>query len=169
MSIELQRPHPSSLEEMTKYHSDEYVMFLKNIRTDNYAEHNKHMQRCEWVGPFVKTQKVAPIRVTNSTDPDGASKRVLSVAVLAFKWMGRIVNFFFIFSKKTPYLSILRKKCSFWSGRCPIKQIYTIKDQFWDFWVEKLQSESGQFLAQSRGGVLHELWQGSGRGWRGRG
>ena len=30
---------------MTSYHSDDYMMFLKNIRPDNITEYNKQMQR----------------------------------------------------------------------------------------------------------------------------
>ena len=43
----LQRPHKANLEEMTKYHSDDYVKFLKTIRPDNMTEYTKQMQRCE--------------------------------------------------------------------------------------------------------------------------
>lgn len=42
-----QRPHKANLEEMTKYHSDDYVKFLKTIRPDNMTEYTKQMQRCE--------------------------------------------------------------------------------------------------------------------------
>ena len=44
----LQRPHKANLEEMTKYHSDDYVKFLKTIRPDNMSEYTKQMQRCEY-------------------------------------------------------------------------------------------------------------------------
>jgi len=30
---------------MTKFHSDEYVRFLRSIRPDNMSEYNKQMQR----------------------------------------------------------------------------------------------------------------------------
>ena len=33
---------------MTRYHSDEYIRFLRNIRPDNVSEHTKFMQRCEF-------------------------------------------------------------------------------------------------------------------------
>ncbi|KAI2806288.1 Histone deacetylase 2, partial [Blomia tropicalis] len=39
------RPHKANQEEMTKYHSDDYIRFLKNIRPDNMTEFNKQMQR----------------------------------------------------------------------------------------------------------------------------
>ena len=32
---------------MTRYHCDDYIKFLKTIRPDNTAEHQKLMQRCE--------------------------------------------------------------------------------------------------------------------------
>lgn len=31
---------------MTRYHSDEYIRFLRNIRPDNVGEYAKLMQRC---------------------------------------------------------------------------------------------------------------------------
>jgi histone deacetylase 1/2 len=43
--MEIYRPHKASQEDMTKFHSDEYIKFLKNIRPDNMNEYNKLMQR----------------------------------------------------------------------------------------------------------------------------
>ncbi|KAK3711823.1 hypothetical protein QZH41_008978 [Actinostola sp. cb2023] len=43
--LSVQRPHKAVLEEMTKYHSDDYVKFLKTIRPDNMSEYTKQMQR----------------------------------------------------------------------------------------------------------------------------
>ena len=43
----IQRPHKATLEEMTKYHSDDYIKFLKSIRPDNMSEYSKQMQRCK--------------------------------------------------------------------------------------------------------------------------
>lgn len=40
-----QRPHKATQEEMTKYHSDEYIRFLRSIRPDNMTEYNKQMQK----------------------------------------------------------------------------------------------------------------------------
>lgn len=48
-----QRPHKATAEEMTKFHSDDYIKFLRSIRPDNMAEYNKQMQRCELVTFFV--------------------------------------------------------------------------------------------------------------------
>ena len=42
----LQRPHKATQEEMTKFHSDDYIKFLRSIRPDNMSEFNKQMQRC---------------------------------------------------------------------------------------------------------------------------
>ena len=36
--MEVLRPKPSSDAEMTKFHSDEYVKFMKNVTPDNYME-----------------------------------------------------------------------------------------------------------------------------------
>lgn len=43
-----QRPHKAILDEMTRYHSDDYVKFLKTIKPDNMSEYTKQMQRCEF-------------------------------------------------------------------------------------------------------------------------
>ena len=43
-----QRPHKANGEEMTKYHSDDYIKFLRSIRPDNMSEYSKQMQRCEF-------------------------------------------------------------------------------------------------------------------------
>ena len=44
----LQRPHKATQEEMTKFHSDDYIKFLRSIRPDNMSEYNKQMQRCKY-------------------------------------------------------------------------------------------------------------------------
>ncbi|BFZ00137.1 hypothetical protein BsWGS_03178 [Bradybaena similaris] len=43
--MEIYRPHKATAEEMTKFHSDDYIKFLRSIRPDNMAEYNKQMQR----------------------------------------------------------------------------------------------------------------------------
>jgi histone deacetylase 1/2 len=43
--MEIYRPHKATMEEMTKYHSDDYVKFLRSIRPDNMSEYTKQMQR----------------------------------------------------------------------------------------------------------------------------
>jgi len=43
--MEIYRPHKAVAEEMTKYHSDDYIKFLRSIRPDNVQEYNKQMQR----------------------------------------------------------------------------------------------------------------------------
>ncbi|TGZ73673.1 hypothetical protein CRM22_001398 [Opisthorchis felineus] len=43
--MEVYRPSKAYSEDMTKFHSDEYVKFLKSIRPDNMHEFNKQMQR----------------------------------------------------------------------------------------------------------------------------
>lgn len=40
-----QRPHKATADEMTKFHSDDYIRFLRSIRPDNMSEYNKQMQR----------------------------------------------------------------------------------------------------------------------------
>ncbi|XP_041716712.1 histone deacetylase 2 isoform X1 [Coregonus clupeaformis] len=43
--MEIYRPHKATAEEMTKYHSDDYIKFLRSIRPDNMSEYSKQMQR----------------------------------------------------------------------------------------------------------------------------
>lgn len=46
-NVHFQRPQKANYEEMTKYHSDDYIKFLRSIRPDNMSDYNKQMQRCE--------------------------------------------------------------------------------------------------------------------------
>lgn len=43
--MEIYRPHKSNFEEMTKFHSDDYIKFLRSIRPDNLNEFSKQMHR----------------------------------------------------------------------------------------------------------------------------
>uniref|UniRef100_A0A8C9S5S5 Histone deacetylase 2 n=1 Tax=Scleropages formosus TaxID=113540 RepID=A0A8C9S5S5_SCLFO len=43
--MEIYRPHKATADEMTKYHSDDYIKFLRSIRPDNMSEFSKQMQR----------------------------------------------------------------------------------------------------------------------------
>ncbi|CAF2511644.1 unnamed protein product [Rotaria sp. Silwood2] len=43
--MEVYRPHKAICDEMTRFHSDEYVKFIQNIRPDNILDFNKQMQR----------------------------------------------------------------------------------------------------------------------------
>lgn len=43
--MEIFRPHKCTSDEMTKYHSDDYIKFLRSIRPDNMSEYTKQMQR----------------------------------------------------------------------------------------------------------------------------
>lgn len=45
----VQRPHKATADEMTKFHSDDYIRFLRSIRPDNMSEYNKQMQRCKLI------------------------------------------------------------------------------------------------------------------------
>jgi len=58
----LQRPHKSTFEDMTKFHREDYIRFLRSIRPDNMTEHNKQLQRCKPDTPkitekYLKTDK----------------------------------------------------------------------------------------------------------------
>ncbi len=41
-----QRPQPASEREMTKFHADDYVQFLKMITPQNMHDNIKQLQRC---------------------------------------------------------------------------------------------------------------------------
>lgn len=43
--MEIYRPYKCSSEEMSKYHSDDYIKFLKSIKPDNMNDYTKQMQR----------------------------------------------------------------------------------------------------------------------------
>nr|CAB3252046.1 histone deacetylase 1-like [Phallusia mammillata] len=43
--MEIYRPHKCIADEMSKYHSDDYIKFLRSIRPDNMSEYTKQMQR----------------------------------------------------------------------------------------------------------------------------
>jgi len=45
LKMEIYHPHKATAEEMTKYHSDDYIKFLHSIRPDNMSEYSKQMQR----------------------------------------------------------------------------------------------------------------------------
>lgn len=40
------RPKPALLSEMTRFHSDDYVNFLRVITPDNMQEYMRQLQRC---------------------------------------------------------------------------------------------------------------------------
>ncbi|KAL1524402.1 hypothetical protein AB1Y20_019297 [Prymnesium parvum] len=43
--MEIYRPAPATFEELCKFHSEDYIRFLRNITPDNVADHTKQMQR----------------------------------------------------------------------------------------------------------------------------
>ena len=43
--MQIYRPHKAQFEDMTKYHSDDYVKFLKDITPESSTENSKHMSR----------------------------------------------------------------------------------------------------------------------------
>ena len=43
--MEIYRPHKATQDEMTKFHSDDYIRFLRSIRPDNMGEYSKLLQR----------------------------------------------------------------------------------------------------------------------------
>lgn len=44
----MQRPPLIDHSEMTRFHSDDYVNFLRSISPDNMHEHLRQLQRCEY-------------------------------------------------------------------------------------------------------------------------
>jgi len=51
--MEVYRPHKATQDEMTKFHSDDYIRFLRSIRPDNMSEYSKLLQR--WAGLLLST------------------------------------------------------------------------------------------------------------------
>jgi histone deacetylase 1/2 len=47
----VQRPHKATADDMTRFHSDEYINFLKTITPESMSEQNKSMSRCEFARP----------------------------------------------------------------------------------------------------------------------
>ena len=45
--MEVFRPKPVSRDQMTRFHSDDYINFLRVINPDNMSEFLRHLQRCE--------------------------------------------------------------------------------------------------------------------------
>ena len=45
--MEVIRPHKATIAEMTEFHSDEYIRFLRSITPDTLPNNNKQMQRCK--------------------------------------------------------------------------------------------------------------------------
>lgn len=43
--MEVHNPHKTTAEEMTKYHSDEYIKCLHPVRPDNMSDYSKQMQK----------------------------------------------------------------------------------------------------------------------------
>uniref|UniRef100_A0A914S2G7 Histone deacetylase domain-containing protein n=1 Tax=Parascaris equorum TaxID=6256 RepID=A0A914S2G7_PAREQ len=45
-NLEVYRPFPATFEEMTRFHSNEYMMFLRTANPDNLKQFNKQMLKC---------------------------------------------------------------------------------------------------------------------------
>jgi len=45
--MEVFRPKPVSRDQMTRFHSDDYINFLRVINPDNMSEFLRHLQRCK--------------------------------------------------------------------------------------------------------------------------
>ncbi|XP_037054710.1 histone deacetylase 1-like [Peromyscus leucopus] len=45
LPVDIYHPHKANAEEMTKYHSDDYIKFLHSICPDNMSEYSKQIQR----------------------------------------------------------------------------------------------------------------------------
>jgi acetoin utilization deacetylase AcuC-like enzyme len=46
--MEVFRPKPVSRDQMTRFHSDDYINFLRIINPDNMSDYLRHLQRCEF-------------------------------------------------------------------------------------------------------------------------
>lgn len=52
--MEVYRPIRADHLEMTRYHSDDYIRFLRGITPENMSDYNKQMTRCKLVFYFAK-------------------------------------------------------------------------------------------------------------------
>lgn len=46
--MNLQRPPRTTPKEMTKFHTDDYVNFLRTVTPDNMNEYSKQLTRCKF-------------------------------------------------------------------------------------------------------------------------
>ena len=87
--MEIYRPNRATFEDITKYHSDDYIKFLKSIRPDNVGENAKLMQRFS-VGEdcpvFDGLYEFCQISAGGSVA--GAAKLNLGQADIAINWAG---------------------------------------------------------------------------------
>lgn len=60
-----QRPSPATFEELSKFHSEEYMRFLKTITPDNMGEYSKQMQRCACVLRQIPSQSSPWLQLCN--------------------------------------------------------------------------------------------------------
>jgi histone deacetylase 1/2 len=51
--MEIYRPHPCTEKEMTKFHANDYIDFLKRVTLDNMHEYSKQLIKCKY---FFKTE-----------------------------------------------------------------------------------------------------------------
>lgn len=51
--VNQQRPPRTTPKEMTKFHTDDYVNFLRTVTPDNMNEYSKQLTRCK----FINTEK----------------------------------------------------------------------------------------------------------------
>lgn len=50
--MEVFRPKPVSRDQMTRFHSDDYINFLRIINPDNMSDYLRHLQRCKLTSPL---------------------------------------------------------------------------------------------------------------------
>jgi len=62
-----QRPRLIDHMEMTRFHTDDYINFLRSISPDNMHEHLRQLQRCEWGRP--PSPVCAPALTPGDPDP----------------------------------------------------------------------------------------------------
>lgn len=65
------RPERATEADMTKYHSDEYINFLKTITPDNITENSKLMSRCAYFFFFPLHGEESRVVLTSFSSPLG--------------------------------------------------------------------------------------------------
>ncbi|KAB7500258.1 Histone deacetylase Rpd3 [Armadillidium nasatum] len=95
--MEIYRPHKATQDEMTKFHSDDYIRFIRSIRPDNMNEYNKQMQKFN-VGEdcpvFDGLYEFCQLSAGGSIA--GAVKLNKQACDIAINWAGEIIFLFII-------------------------------------------------------------------------
>ena len=93
---------------MTKFHSDDYIRFLRNIRPDNMSDYNKQMQRCK--SRHIVVQNLKNKRSCHGDFPPKQWHIILETSHVIPAWSDRIKGILTAFEEKNitiPTLNVL--------------------------------------------------------------